>query len=114
MRISVVQVDGCPNAPVAVTRVTAALARLGLADVGVETVVVTTAAQAARAGAAGSPTVLVDGRDLFPGSVPDGGLSCRLYPTTAGLEGAPSVEQLVEQFRNRLGDHPPAAPAPPR
>ncbi len=110
MRISVVQVDGCPNAAVAVTRVTEALARLGLPDVGVETVVVTTAAQAAQAGAGGSPTVLVDGRDLFPGS---GGLSCRLYPTPAGLEGAPSVEQLVEQFRNRLGDDPPA-PAPPR
>jgi len=112
MRVSVVQVDGCPHASAAAARVTEALARLGLADVPVETVVVTTAAQAAQAGAGGSPTVLVDGRDVFPGSV-DGGLSCRLYRTPAGLEGAPSVEQLVEQIRNRLGDHRTPAPAPP-
>jgi len=40
-----------------------------------------------------SPTILVNGRDSFPGGVE--GPACRMYVTDAGVEGAPSVAQLV-------------------
>ena len=43
----------------------------------------------------GSPTILFDGADPFAGErATDVGLSCRLYRTPTGIDGAPSVEQL--------------------
>lgn len=44
--------------------------------------------QAEALGFPGSPTVLVDGRDPFPSEAPPG-LSCRLYPSGDGWQGAP-------------------------
>jgi len=43
----------------------------------------------------GSPTVRVDGRDLFPGPV-GVGLACRVYRTPDGPAGSPTVDQLVD------------------
>ncbi len=47
---------------------------------------------------AGSPTILVDGADFF--SRPDltSSLTCRLYPTSDGLQGAPTVDELAQAF----------------
>lgn len=55
---------------------------------------VTSAAEAARLGMAGSPTVLVDGRDPFGGQTPS--VACRLYRNGTSVDGAPSVAALVE------------------
>ena len=47
-----------------------------------------------------SPTVRVDGRDLFP--VPereDWRLGCRVYATPEGLSGSPSAEMLREALK---------------
>jgi hypothetical protein len=97
MRVAVVEVPDCPHAASAVDRVAAALKLAGHEGVGVDRVVVDTIEQADRLGAPGSPTILVDGRDLFPTRMPSGGgLACRLYPTPEGLAGAPTVEQLVD------------------
>ena len=46
-------------------------------------------------GFAGSPSILIDGRDPFPSSSGDIGLMCRVYYTPEGPAGAPTVEQLV-------------------
>jgi hypothetical protein len=46
----------------------------------------------------GSPTVLIDGVDVVSGDGPVG-LSCRVYHTETGREGAPSVAQLREAIR---------------
>lgn len=43
---------------------------------------------------AGSPTVLIDGSDAFPGAARARELSCRLYDTPDGRAGSPTVEQL--------------------
>jgi len=42
----------------------------------------------------GSPSILVDGVDLFAEPGAGVGLSCRVYRTPEGLSGAPTVEQL--------------------
>lgn len=48
----------------------------------------------------GSPTILVNGRDVAGAAPGDGGSSCRLYRNGSGtFEGVPSVEQIVEAFR---------------
>jgi len=45
---------------------------------------------------AGSPTLLIDGQDLFAiGKMPVG-LACRTYLTDDGMASSPSVEQLEE------------------
>lgn len=53
---------------------------------------VDTAEQAQGLGFAGSPTVLIDGRDPFADDEARVGLSCRLYATPEGLRGAPDIE----------------------
>lgn len=42
----------------------------------------------------GSPTVLVDGRDVFAVGDEPVGLACRIYDTPDGMAGSPTVEQL--------------------
>lgn len=90
-------IEGCPNSGPAEQNLRAALSRTGQkAAVVVRTV--TTENEAAAAGFAGSPTILIDGHDPFPGA-PPGGLSCRLFTTPDGPRGAPSVDQLVEALQ---------------
>jgi hypothetical protein len=93
MRIDVLVVPDCPNAPVVIERLAQALA--GRADVQVATRVIDTVEQADQWGMHGSPTVLVDGRDLFaPPGIP-ASVSCRLYRDESGrAQGAPSLAGL--------------------
>jgi hypothetical protein len=49
-----------------------------------------------------SPTVRVDGRDLFPAPVcDDWRLGCRVYATPEGLSGFPSAEMLREALKTK-------------
>ncbi|MEU7390382.1 thioredoxin family protein [Streptomyces tanashiensis] len=91
-RVAVLTVPDCPHAPLVRDRVAVALA--GRA-VEVELVEVRGAAEAARWGMTGSPTVLVDGVDPFAVPGEPTSVSCRLYRDEAGaVDGAPSVEAL--------------------
>lgn len=94
MRIVLRYFDGCPNWRLADTRLRQALDQIGtVAEVIHEAV--ETPADAARLEFRGSPSLLVDGRDPFADQAGPVGLSCRLYGTAQGPQGAPSVEQLV-------------------
>ena len=93
--VTLVYVEGCPNWRVADQRLTTVADGLGLT---VARRAVSTA-EAAAEGLPGSPTVLVGGRDVFPGGGDSGSASCRLYETPDGLEGAPTVEQLRAVLR---------------
>lgn len=44
----------------------------------------------------GSPTILVDSRDVFATGDEPVGLACRIYQTPDGPAGSPTVEQLRE------------------
>ena len=44
----------------------------------------------------GSPTVRINGADPFAEPGAGVGLTCRLYPTSTGLAGGPTIEQLLE------------------
>ncbi|CAO0837000.1 alkylmercury lyase family protein [Streptomyces microflavus] len=92
MRITVLTVPGCPNAPVAHERIQAALsgraAQVELVEVHDET-------EAVQLGMTGSPTVLFDDTDPFgqAGAAPS--VSCRIYRHADGLvDGAPSTDEL--------------------
>ncbi|HKA97945.1 MAG TPA: thioredoxin family protein [Streptosporangiaceae bacterium] len=93
MDLTVLAVPGCPNAPLLERRLAEALA--GRPEVTVQRRLITGAAEAARWGMHGSPTLLANGHDPFaaPGGAP--ALACRLYRGEDGrLEGAPTVEAL--------------------
>lgn len=92
MRIMVLTVADCPNAPVVRERITAAL---GGREAVVELCEVHDEAEAGARGMTGSPTVLIDGIDPFApeGAVPS--VSCRLYRSADGtVDGAPDLADL--------------------
>jgi hypothetical protein len=47
----------------------------------------------------GSPSITVDGADLFAAEDQPIGLSCRIYQTPEGPAGSPTVEQIATALR---------------
>jgi hypothetical protein len=76
-------------------RLSVALAATGAEGAVVSERVIANAAEAAAAGMNGSPTILVDGVDLFAVEPAEPSVSCRLYPSQDGFEGAPTVDALI-------------------
>jgi hypothetical protein len=99
--VQVVYFDGCPSWRIAYERLVEALDRVGRGDSRVELSMVESEAEAVAANIAGSPTILVDGRDPLAGPGVSGSLTCRLYSTSAGLAGSPTVEDLVRALKER-------------
>jgi hypothetical protein len=97
MDVSLLYFDDCPNWKVADQRLAAIAAEHP--DVVVTRHRVETVEEAERLGFHGSPSILVDGVDVFaePGS--GVGLSCRVYRTLDGLTGSPTIEQLRAALR---------------
>ena len=49
----------------------------------------------------GSPSIMVDGVDLFAHADIPVGLSCRLYQTADGFAGSPTLDQLRDVIFGR-------------
>jgi hypothetical protein len=97
--VTLVYLDGCPNWRLAEERLRAALRAAGETDTPVARLAVRSPEEASRIGFRGSPTVIVDGRDLFAEGGPLVGLACRVYETPEGPQGSPTVAQLLEAIR---------------
>jgi hypothetical protein len=95
MRVQLLYFDGCPSWEATEVRLRGALVAVGIVEM-VELVEVTSQEHAEQLSFHGSPTVMVDGRDLL--TEPDAafGLMCRVYSTSEGLRGSPTTEQLVD------------------
>ena len=95
MRLHVLHVPGCPGAQALRSLLGQLLA--ARTDIHVVWQVVTTEDEAGRLGMTCSPTILANGRDLFPSPGQQASVSCRLYPGEHGHLGpAPTVAQLRE------------------
>ena len=93
MRLQVLHVPDCPGAEALDSLLSPLLA--ARTDIQVTRQIVTTEDEAGRLGMTGSPTILADGRDLFPSPGQKPSLSCRLYPREHGQLGpAPTASQL--------------------
>jgi hypothetical protein len=99
VHLTIRYIDGCPHWQLARDRLRAAVRELGLGGVPLGLEIVTTAIEADRLGFRGSPTILIDGTDPFAGPSMPMGLACRVYRTERGVEGAPSVAQLLDALR---------------
>lgn len=100
-RVELLYFDGCPSHGPAGVALQRALAEEGI-EARVEAVAVNTEAEARRLRFPGSPTVRLDGEDLFPtvgGPEASWGLRCRVYATPHGLKGSPTEEMFREALR---------------
>ena len=95
MKVELLHIVDCPNTAVAEEHARAALDSLGFTDVPVELVTIHSEDEAASTQFGGSPTILVDGVDLFP-TQPVRSLACRVYATERGYAGAPTPSQIEE------------------
>jgi hypothetical protein len=92
MRVEVLYFDGCPTYREAEKTLRGVFARK---DTEVELVAVNTDEEAQRLRFPGSPTIRVNGEDLFP--VPERAeyaFGCRMYATPEGLKGSPTAEMV--------------------
>jgi hypothetical protein len=96
LNVEILQIDECPNSEEAGIRLQIALVAAGHTDTEVRHRMITTAQEAEATVFAGSPTILVDGRDLFPSEGQTNDLACRIYLTPLGFAGLPTLAQLTE------------------
>lgn len=94
MNIEVLHIEECPSWVEAGNRVREALNASGLGETAIIYRLISTPEDAAQVPFAGSPTITIDGQDLFPSGGRTTDLACRVYPT--GLAGLPTTEQLVD------------------
>ncbi|WP_369827989.1 hypothetical protein [Cryobacterium sp. M96] len=92
MDITLQYFDGCPNWKIAAERL--ALIAAACPGIVVTRRLVENLEDAETIGFRGSPSMLMDGTDLFPDLSASVGLACRIYKTPTGLAGAPTLEQL--------------------
>ncbi len=105
MKVEVLYFEGCPTYEMATKTLRALLAEEGI-EANVELVAVNTNEEARRLRFPGSPTIRVDGCDLFPAPErEDWRLGCRVYATPEGLRGSPTVEMFREALAARGDDH---------
>jgi hypothetical protein len=95
--------DECPSHDLALQRLREALQARQISDP-IRVIEVLTEQQAAGLQFPGSPTMRIDGQDLF--SVPPGpyGLTCRLYHTDDGRVTPLPTQEMTERALERLND----------
>jgi hypothetical protein len=101
MRVELLYFDGCPSWQAAYDHLKLALDGLGLPD-DVRLVRIQTNEQALELRFTGSPTIRLNGQDLFPTNQADYGLGCRLYITPEGMRGYPTVDMLREAIHRHV------------
>src|ERR687894_1924651 len=100
MRVELLWWEGCPSYPETLADLERTLAAAGL-DSHVHVVEIQSDEQARRERFPGSPTIRIDGDDIFP--CPEGGpysLTCRIYRLRDGSASpTPDPEDLLEAIR---------------
>ena len=98
MNVTILHTEDCPNLELLLAELRSVIDDRD--DVTVTTTLVRSDADAMRLGFHGSPTILIDGTDPFPGPTEPVGLSCRRYPSCADAAGRapgyPTRERLAE------------------
>ena len=93
--ITILHTPGCPNVALVRQRLADALARFPGPAPRVAVEEIASPDEADRRDFHGSPALLVDGVDPFAGPETPAAFACRTYRTETGVEGAPSVDQIV-------------------
>jgi hypothetical protein len=94
VEIQVLHIDDCPNWLEAGARVRSVLDDFGRTDVKLSFGLIGDRATASDTAFAGSPTIVINGVDLFPSEGQTSDLACRIYVTPHGLAGLPTTDQI--------------------
>ncbi|MET3769142.1 hypothetical protein ABIB15_001830 [Marisediminicola sp. UYEF4] len=94
MKVEILHIDECPNWEEAGRRVRIALDEAGVSGARIDFRLLASPEDAAQVPFSGSPTILIDGVDAFPGGGRTTDLACRVYYTENGLAGLPSIDRL--------------------
>ena len=94
MNITIQYFEGCPHWRLADERIRKVLKTMQRNDFNVDYQLIDSPETAERVGFHGSPTILIDGSDPFVTGHELVGMTCRVYHTERGSEGAPSEAQL--------------------
>lgn len=105
MKIELYYFEACPSWKNALVNLRAALDEMGL-EAGVEVVRVETEDAALAQRFTGSPSIRVDGQELFPAGHTNYALSCRLYATPEGMRGWPSTGMIRDALSAQSGQPP--------
>ena len=92
--IELLHIAGCPNSGETLLRLQRAVEKTMSATTAIRETLIDSAEAAAQFLFAGSPTILVDGVDLFPTDGRTSDLACRIYLTPNGMAGAPTQQQI--------------------
>jgi len=92
MDVTLLYFDDCPNWKVADAHLVALASEIP--DLTITRHLVDTPEEAERVRFRGSPSIVVDGVDLFADTDDPVGLSCRVYQTPEGMAGSPTLAQL--------------------
>jgi hypothetical protein len=100
LRIELLHFEGCPGAKKALEVLQEVISAEGLSD----EIIPVTYSSADRSDFPGSPTILVEGEDLFPQTSgrEAHGCSCRIYTTPDGLQDHPTTTIVREALERRL------------
>jgi len=98
MKIDLLVFDDCPSWKVALINLETALEAEEL-EAEIRLIEVQDNEQANRLKFLGSPSFCVNGQDWWPEARDSYNLSCRVYATTQGMQGVPTVEMLREKLR---------------
>ena len=99
-RVELLHIDECPNSAEAARAWKLPWPLWANGDIAVHTRLLESAADTVGTAFAGSPTITIDGADIFPGGAPASDLACRIYRTSSGFAGLPTVDQLKEALKN--------------
>jgi hypothetical protein len=105
MNIELRTIPGCPHGASAAELFARALKLEGMKPAVLAVREIDTNDAAATFGFHGSPSFIIDGRDLFPLDT-EPAVTCRVYPTSAGLAGQPELETLRGAIRVALRASP--------
>lgn len=101
MLVEILFIPDCPNSAEAAARVRTALNETGHSGAEIGFRLLTSGEEATAVPFAGSPTILLDGIDAFPGDGRTAELACRIYRTGTGFAGVPAVEDPIAVIRQR-------------
>ncbi|HEX4403074.1 MAG TPA: thioredoxin family protein [Galbitalea sp.] len=99
MGFEILHIGDCPNWEQAGELLREALTSTGHVNESIGFRLLQTSDDAVGTVFAGSPTITLDGVDLFPTRGATSELACRVYLTPSGLAGVPTVDQLIEGIR---------------
>jgi hypothetical protein len=98
MKIELLYFDGCPSWQAGLENLKAALQQEGISEE-IDVIEIKDDEQAAREKFLGSPSIRINGRDLWFEERDNYSLSCRVYATPEGVKGSPTVDMLRAKIK---------------